>query len=539
MRSCSAFIIPIFLLSLGWPLAAKEPEFRLGRQVLPARYAIALTLTPGQDTFEATADIDLNVTAASNEIWMNATGLQIRAATLRAAGASATPKVQLKDDGLAGFLFDRAIAPGPATLHIEYAGKISNNSSAGVFQMKEANRWYLYTQFEPTDARRAFPCFDEPDFKVPWQITLNVPKDQKAFSNTPSVAENSASGGRKTVTFAATRPLPSYLIAFAVGPFDVAEAGRAGKKNTPIRVITPQGKAYQAKFAVATIPGLLTQLEKYFGLPYPYEKLDSIAMPISNFAMENAGLITYGEDLLLGDPNDDTIRRQREFAIVGAHEMSHQWFGDLVTTAWWNDIWLNEGFATWMETKIVNEWKPEWHANIDAVDDRLEAMGLDSLVSARKIRQPILSASDIANAFDNITYMKGAAVLRMFENYLGPDVFRRGVHAYLEAHADKNATTEEFLASISAAAGRNVAPAFDTFLDKPGVPEISAELECGRGRPSLRLTQKRYLPIGSPGRSSDQTSAELWEIPVCVRYPSSNVGGNGGGTARANRSACC
>ncbi len=181
--------------------------------------------------------------------------------------------------------------------------------------------------------------------------------------------------------------------------------------------------------------------------------------------------------------------------------MAHQWFGDLVTTAWWNDIWLNEGFATWMETKIVNEWKPEWHANIDAVDDRIEAMGLDSLVSARKIRQPILSQSDIANAFDNITYMKGAAVLRMFENYIGPDVFRRGVHAYLETHADKNATTEDFLASIGAAAGRNVAPAFDTFLDKPGVPEISAALRCGQDRPSLRLTQKRYLPIGSPGRS--------------------------------------
>ncbi len=308
MRSYSGLIIPLFLLSLGWPLAATEPEFRLDRQVLPTRYSVTLTLTPGQDAFEATADIDLNLTAAASEIWMNATGLQIRGAALHAAGASATPKVQLKDDRLAGFLFDHAIAAGAATLHIEYSGKISNNSSAGVFQMKEANRWYLYTQFEPTDARRAFPCFDEPDFKTPWQLTLNVPKDQKAFSNTPAVAENSAPGGRKIVTFAATRPLPSYLVAFAVGPFDVADAGTAGKKNTPIRVIAPHGKAYEAKYAVATIPALLTQLEKYFGIAYPYEKLDSIAMPISNFAMENAGLITYGEELLLGDPNDDTSR---------------------------------------------------------------------------------------------------------------------------------------------------------------------------------------------------------------------------------------
>src|SRR5581483_2311867 len=385
------------------------------------------------------------------------------------------------------------IPAGDARLHVVYSGKVSRISSAGIFQMEEASRWYLYTQFEPTDARRAFPCFDEPSFKVPWQVTLEVPKDLKAFSNTPEISEAVQANGRKTVRFAQTRPLPSYLIAFAVGPFDVVDAGTVGKDHARLRIITPQGKAGHARFAAAALPELLNLLEQYFGMPYPYEKLDSIAMPISNFAMENVGLITYSEQLLLADPSDDTLTRQREMAIVAAHEMAHQWFGDLVTTAWWNDIWLNEGFATWMETKIVDEWKPEWRVNLDAIDNRVEAMHLDTLVSARKIRQPIATESDIANAFDNITYMKGAAVLRMFENWIGPEVFRRGVHAYIQAHADKNATTPEFLAAISAAAGKDIAPAFNTFLDQPGVPEVNATLRCDNNRPVLHVSQRRYL----------------------------------------------
>lgn len=494
--------------------------FRLGHQVSPTHYSVNLTVTPGQPTFQGVIDIDLKFTNPTTQFWMNATALQISRAELRTGNTAEPAKVELRDDRLAGISFDHEIPAGDGQLHIEYSGKVSSNSSAGVFQLEEDGRWYLYTQFEPTDARRAFPCFDEPSFKVPWQVTLNVPKDQKAFSNTPSLSEKGQTGGRKIVKFADTRPLPSYLVAFAVGPFDVVDAGAAGAKHTKIRILTPQGKAANAKYAAAAIPDLLVLLEKYFAIPFPYEKLDSVAMPISNFAMENAGLITYGEQTLLGDPDDDTLTRQRSFAIVAAHEMAHQWFGDLVTTAWWDDIWLNEGFATWMETKIVNEWKPDWHTNVDAVDDSQEAMGLDSLVSARKIRQPIVSESDIANAFDNITYMKGAAVLRMFENYIGPEVFRHGVQAYIKAHADKNATTDDFLAAIGAANGRNVAPSFGTFLDQPGVPEVSATLRCINNQAALELTQKRYLPLGSPGRKN--SDSELWQIPVCARYAGSS-----------------
>ena len=520
MKCC--FVLCVF--AVGGMLAAQQPVLRLGRQVLPARYSVSLTVTPGQDSFQGTEDIELKIATPTSPFWLNATGLQITRAEVKAGTAAMPAQVELKDNRLAGLSFDQELPAGDARLHIEYSGKISRTSSAGIFQLNEAGNWYVYTQFEPTDARRAFPCFDEPSFKVPWRLALNVPADQLAVANTPQLSEVQQAGGRKLVKFAETRPLPGYLVAFAVGPFDVVDAGTAGEGQTPIRVITPRGKAAQAAYAKTAIPDLLVLLEKYFGMPFPYEKLDSIAMPISNFAMENVGLITYGEQNLLGNPSDDTLTRQRSFAIVAAHEMAHQWFGDLVTTAWWNDIWLNEGFASWMETKIVAQWKPDWHVEIEAVEDSLHAMNLDSLVSARKIRQPIVSESDIANAFDNITYMKGAAVLHMFENYIGPEVFRRGVQSYLKAHADKNATTEQFLAAISAAAGKNVAPAFNTFLDQPGVPELTASIRCDRSLPVLELSQRRYLPLGSPGRNAAAGAPQLWQVPVCVRYGIGDAG---------------
>ncbi len=230
--------------------------------------------------------------------------------------------------------------------------------------------------------------------------------------------------------------------------------------------------------------------------------------------MENVGLITYGSTLLLAKPGEDTINRQREMAWVTAHEMAHQWFGDLVTTAWWNDIWLNEAFATWMERKIVGEWKPQWHADVTSVDSRLGAMHQDSLISARKIRQPIDSNDDIANAFDGITYEKGAAVIQMFETWIGKEQFRKGIQVYLKQHANGTATAADFEAAISSAAGRNIAPAFDSFLDQAGVPEVSVNLDC-TSKPKLKLAQKRLLPIGSKGSAN-----QIWRIPVCVAYES-------------------
>jgi alanyl aminopeptidase len=487
---------------------------RLPTSVRPLKQSAELTLVPDKDTFQGRIDFDLDVRESRDVIWLNSSDVKISSATLNDQPAEVVPGTK----AVVGIAPANTLQPGTARLHIEYEGRVNRNSSAGVFQLSDGGNWYIYTQFEPTDARRAFPCFDEPSFKSPWQISLRVPAGMMALSNTPEISSTPEANGMKLVRFAQTRPLPSYLVAFAAGPFEAVDAGRSPRKKAPLRIIVPRGHAGEAGFTKEAIPEILGLLENYFGIPYPYEKLDSIVMPISNFAMENVGLITYGQSLLLSKPDEDTLNRRRGCANVVAHEMAHQWFGDLVTTAWWDDIWLNEAFATWMADKIVEEWKPDWHADIDRIEERLYAMHLDSLVTARRIRQPIESDNDIANAFDGITYQKGASVIRMFEQYVGPDRFRRGVQGYLKQYADKNATANEFLASVSTGAGRDIAPAFSTFLDQPGVPAISAELKCGEGAPQLSLAQKRSLPIGSTGSAN-----ELWSVPVCVEY---GAGGN-------------
>ena len=500
------------LVLLSGSVFAEPPKLRLPDTVRPSRYAVDLTVIPNRDSFHGVVDIDIDVRTPAQVIWLNATHLAIQDASFRAAGAGGVQQLKVMPGGdqFVGFAFDGPVS-GEGVLHIAYRGDVSRHSSAGLFQMKEDGQWYLYSQFEPTDARRAFPCFDEPAFKVPWQLTLHVPENDVALSNTPVISESPERSGLKAVKFKATPPLPSYLIALAVGPFDVVDADSVGK--TPVRVIVPRGKAPEAKEAAAAIPQLLKLLEQYTGIPYPYDKLDSVVIPISNFAMENAGLITYGESMLLADPAGDTINHHREMATLCAHEMAHQWFGDLVTTAWWDDTWLNEAFATWMETRLTGEWKPDWHMDVAQVNVRLGAMRLDQLSSARRVRQPIESNDDIANAFDDITYEKGAAVIEMFEKWLGPDTFRDGVRLYLKQHAWGNATAADFEAAMSVAAGRNVAPVFDSFLDQAGVPEVTVTLDCG-SQPKVVLEQKRSVPAGSPD------DPEIWQIPVCMAYES-------------------
>ena len=487
----------------------EPPKLRLNGSAQPIRYAVDLTIIPDRDTFRGSVDISVDVRTPAEVIWLNSIGLQVQDATFRTESGDVLPaKTVPGGDQFLGFAFDRAIS-GPGMLHVAYQGKISRNSSAGLFELKEDREWYAYSQFEPTDARRAFPCFDEPNFKVPWQLTLHVPKDDLALSNTPVQSETKESDGMKAVRFKQSPPLPSYLVALAVGRFDVVDAGRVGP--TPVRVIVPRGKSADAAYAAMAIPQLLKLLEDYVGMPFPYEKLDSVVMPVSDFAMENAGLITYSESSLLANPASETIEHQRELAGLCAHEMSHQWFGDLVTTAWWNDTWLNEAFATWMERKIPGEWQPGWHLDVGAVKARLDAMRDDELASAREIRQPIENNDDIANAFDDITYEKGAAVIEMFEHWIGEAKFREGVRLYLKQHAWGNATAGDFEAAMSSVAGKDVGPAFNSFLDQPGVPAVSAELKCG-AQPSLAVTQKRSLPIGS------RAKAQTWQIPICVAF---------------------
>ena len=508
-------LLPLLLVtSLACLAADTPPKLRLGDETRPVKYAVDLTLVPGAADFSGAIDIDVTLSKSASMIWLNAREIAITEARVTAGGKTQAAAVEPGGEQFVGLRVAAAVPAGAARLHIQYKGKISDKSSAGIFSGRDGDDTYLFTQFESIDARRAYPCFDEPDFKTPWQVTLHVKKDQLAFSNTPQVSETSEPNDMKKVVFAPTKPLPSYLVAFAVGPFDIVPAGTAGKNHVTVRIITPKGKAYQAKYAAEVTGPILDQLENYFGIPYPYEKLDEAAIPLTfGFgAMENAGLVTYAQDIILGDPAIDTERRRRGYAEDAAHELAHQWFGDLVTTAWWDDIWLNEAFATWTSSKIIASWKPEWNGRLSDLGAKFGAMSEDSLATARRIRQPIESEDDISSAFDGITYEKGAAVIRMFESWEGEKQFQAGVTAYLKRYAFKNARVNDFLDSIAGASQPRLPRAFSTFLEQPGFPEVSVALKCGGGAPAIGVSQKRYLPIGSTG------AAEQWQVPVCVRY---------------------
>ncbi|APR79905.1 Membrane alanine aminopeptidase N [Minicystis rosea] len=497
--------------------APSPPTLRLPKTAAPVRYAATITIGAARGTIDGVVDIDLTIAEPTSIVWLNATEISVREAYLSVGGRKLSARVVPDGDDFVGFAFTESVPAGAARLHVAYGGKISDKDDRGVFEEKEDGASYVFSQFENTEARRAFPCFDEPSYKVPWQLTLRVPEGDVALSNTPSLSETKEDG-MKVVRFAETKPLPSYLVAFAVGPFDVVDAGSAGKNKTRIRIATPKGRTARAAYAVKTAPQLLDRLEAYFGTPYPYEKLDLAAVPhlISFGAMENAGLITCSERLLLARSEEETPRFQQGFVAVTAHEMAHQWFGDLVTMAWWDDVWLNEAFATWMEDKILVPFKPEWRWEIARAQSTSGAMNGDALVSARRIRQAITSNDDIQNAFDDITYNKGAAVIGMFESYVGEERFRRGVQRYLGAHQHGNATSADFLAAVGAETSAEIGPAFTTFLDQPGVPLVRAELACTpgkKGEARLSLSQQRYLPAGSPG-----SSEASWQIPVCYRW---------------------
>lgn len=515
--------LPFLLCVLGClSLGAQEtPTLRLPDTAAPVSYKVDLKLDPAQPTFSADIDIQLSIKQPIETLWLNATKIEVQSARLIAGGKTYDAKATPSGDDFLALRFDSQLPAGSAELRITYTGHVRQQDSSGVFFMEDNGNKYLYTQFESTDARDVFPCFDEPSYKVPWQLTLSIPREYTAISNTPVLHED-AEGDRKSIEFKQTKPLPSYLVAFAVGQFDFVPAGTAGRNHVPIRIVTPKGHANEAKYAAEVTATILTRLENYFGIPYPYEKSDEVAIPVTfGFgAMENAGMVTYGQTIILADPARDTEARRREYASTAAHELAHQWVGDLVTTAWWNDIWLNEAFATWTEQKILAEWKPEWKTRVeDVMDSKIEAERSDSLVSARKIRQEIRSKDDISNAFDEITYQKGASVIRMFETWMGPAQFRKGVQAYLKQYAFRNATAPQFLDAISSASGKNVTAAFSTFLNQPGVPLVSVSLNCKQGAPTVHLAQQRYLPLGTKGSIDQQ-----WQVPVCVRAGTGTAG---------------
>ena len=506
----------LLLAFAGTLLAAPQPPaLRLPSDVVPLRYKLDLTLDPSKTDFSGAVSIELKVRKATGIIWLNQNGLTVSSAFAEQVGAKPVVKVVPGGEDFVGFEFARPLSSGEARLRVEFTGSVNEKAGAGIFLSKRNDDRYLFTQFEPVDARSAFPCFDEPGYKVPWQVTLHVPAGQTAVSNTPVQSEQ-VEGAIKHVVFRPTPPLPSYLVAFGVGPFEFVDAGKAGRNKVPVRIVVPRGDGPRAKYAAKVTAEIITKLEEYFDIPYPFEKADQLAIPISfGGAMENPGLVTYDAGIVLAPPQgEDTPQRQREYAIVAAHELAHQWFGDLVTMAWWNDTWLNESFATFMEQRLVASWKPEWQTKVDDQGSRNYAMWLDRLATARRIDQPIEAKSDIASAFDGITYQKGGAVLNMFEQSMGAEKFRQAVRFYLNKHAHSNGTAQDFLDALGEMGGPKVPASFRTFLQQPGSPEIHMTLKCDGSAPRIEMEQERFLPLGSVNAAG----AQSWQVPVCVAY---------------------
>ena len=489
------------------------PKLRLPRTFDPKSYAARLKIDPDQSTFDGHIEISGELKTASTTLWLHGWHFQIAKAILDGGAVPIELHVAARGEDLLELTADAALPPGTYKLTIDYTGVIDTVNTTGMFTEKSDGASYVFSQFEALYARRVFPCIDEPDEKVPWQLTIDAPKGQLAVSNTPVVKESDV-GNRHVTEFAQTKPLPTYLIAFGVGPFEIVPAG-ATKGGTPVRIIALKGHAAQVAYAAKTTAKSLELLEARFGIPYPYPKLDILTIPLTaGFgAMENAGLITYTSALVENDAKPSWLRRAT-WVVVSSHEMAHQWFGDLVTTAWWDDIWLNEGFANWMEGKVTADFDPSWHFEAHALSMRDEALEADSRMSARQIRQPIAVQGDILNVFDGITYNKGASILNMFEAYVGSEVFQRGVTQYLKDRAYGNATSTDFIAAVSKASGKELAPAFATFLDQPGEPELTATLECSGGAAKVALTQKRFIPAGSPTPAAEKP----WIFPVCLAY---------------------
>ena len=493
---------------------------RLPPLARPTHYALSLTLDPRQAEYSGEVHIDVEVAAPTRTLVLHARGLTIATASVL-SGERALTAERLARRAVGGRDVDEElvlttaepIAAGRARIDLRFTGSFSPELR-GAFRVRAGDDWYAFSDFEPTDARRAFPCFDEPSFKVPFDVTVTTPEGMTALANMPEGTHtDDAAAHTRTVRFATTPPVPTYLVSFAAGPFEFFEGPRT---PVPVRVATVRGRAQLGRLAAETAAAHLAILGDYFARPYPYPKLDLVAVPdFLPGAMENPGLITFRDAALLLDPAQAPSRSKYYMYSIVAHELAHQWFGNLVTMAWWNDLWLNEGFATWAASRVMHTWRPELGARIDAASSAAWAREADGLESAHAIRVPVTTTSQAMESFDATTYNKGAALLAMLEAYLGEDRFRDGVRAYLNAHAWGNATADDLLGALSTAASRDVAPVAQSFLDQAGVPVVDASLACAPGAVArLTLRQSRFT-----SDRAAQGDAARWTIPVCVRYP--------------------
>jgi len=482
---------------------------RLPDTVRPDHYTLTLTPNLTAATFTGVESIDVTLAEPTDHITLNAVQIAFQSVTVSAEGKQQTATIsEEKNKEQATFTFPNKLAAGKATLSIAYTG-ILNNELRGFYLSKTARRNYAVTQFESTDARRAFPSFDEPAFEATYDVTLIVDKGDTAISNSPIESDTPGpTAGKHTLKFFTTPRMSTYLVAFLVGDFQCTSGESDGVQ---IRGCATPDKVALTPYSVEVAKYVLHYYNTYFGIPYPLKKLDLIALPdFEAGAMENFGAITYRETDMLLDPKNASVDAKREVALVIAHEMAHQWFGDLVTMKWWDNIWLNEGFATWMENKPVAAMHPEWNIDQMVASGEDQTLGLDAAPTTRAIRAKAETRDEIEEMFDGISYGKASDVLLTVENYLGPETFRKGVHAYLSAHLYSNATAEDFWNAQTATSHKPVDKIMESFVAQPGEPNHTiGELAGGK----VSVIQKRFFL--SPSIEPDPS--QKWTIPVCFK----------------------
>ena len=500
----------ILLLVLS---AVPAYALRLPTIVTPIHYDLAFVVDLAGARFDGTETIRVNVSEPTSHIVLHAKDLRFAEVNVgRAEAAQRAAVTQDEANETATLTVPKQLPKGETVILIRYSG-ILNDKLRGFYLSHGANRTYAVTQFETTDARRAFPCFDEPSFKATFAITLTIDRDDMAISNGRVIADTPGpSAGQHTVKFSTSPKMSSYLVAMAVGDFQCT-AGSADR--VLIRVCATPEKKHLTTIALESAEYILTFYNRYYAIKYPFEKLDVLGVPdFAAGAMENTGAIFYRETDLLAAPATASVGTRKNIGSVLAHEMAHQWFGDLVTMRWWDDIWLNEGFATWMANRPLEEWKPDWNVPVDEELEKQQALGLDSLKSTRPIHTAVESPAEIDAVFDLIAYEKGGAVLRMIEGYLGRETFRRGVNAYLQAHAYGNAKSEDFWAAMAAASGKPIDRILPTFVNQPGAPLVDVSLTCENGRTTVALAQRRFFVDAA---ELEQAPPSQWQIPLCLK----------------------
>ena len=496
---------------------------RLPKSVVPLHYAIELTPDFESLNVAGVEVIDIEMREPTAKVTLNAVDIDFKAASIDEAAQSAA--IALDAAGQTATLsFANPLAAGPHRLRVAFTSRI-NRFGHGLFFVDyptdHGTRRMISSKLEPADARRIFPCWDEPAFKATFALAVTVPRRMLAVGNMPVTREQEVAPDLKRVDFAATPKMSSYLFVLTVGELERLTAEAAG---VTVGVVTTSGKREQGRFALDNATRLLGYFNDYFGAQYPLPKLDLIAVP-GGFggAMENWGGITFFESRLLFDPatNADTARRGI-FSIL-AHEMAHQWFGDLVTMGWWDNLWLNEGFASWMQAKAAEHFYPEWQSWLNGNGQKQFAMALDARRTSHPVQQPVADESEAMTAFDAITYSKGQALIRMLENYLGEDAFRDGIRAYMAAHAYGNSTTADLWGALERAAGKPVAGIAASFTEQDGVPLIIAETACSGGAQRMTLRQDRFVIAPARGSLANPEGTVIapraWLIPIALGKP--------------------